>query len=624
MPADFRFPSPRVQLWVPPLFDAANVGEYFGAGPLHGIGRLARGVTSEQARAEAAVIIDRARLAWPWRMPDAWGTQVTVRPLQENMVGGARPTLLLLLGAVGLVLLVACVNVANLFLARAASRERELAIRAALGAGRGRVVRQLLTESILLGAMGGAAGLALAYWTVRVLVTRLPAGTPRIEEISIDGAVLAFTAVLALLTGIAFGLAPAIRASRPDLRSALGEGMRAAGGSVGRRRFSESLVVGQVALAVVLVVGAGLLIRSFWLLRDVDPGFRTEHVVAASVPLPSFAGDTASRSREFYVAVVERVRAIPGVRAAAVTSQLPFAGGVAAAAMEVEAHPTPPGEVAPTPEVVNVTPDYIAAMGIPLLAGRNLASADREGAPLVTLVDEVAAKQLWPNENPIGQRIRFVWLEEWITVVGVVGAVKRDSLNAPALSSLYRPMRQGFPSSMRLVARAELDPASLAASVRSAVSAVDANVPVSDIRTLDELVAASAARPRFTMLLLGVFAGVALLLGAVGIYGVIAFAVARRTREIGVRMALGAESGSVLRMVMREGGTLALIGVVLGLAGAFAVSRLLAGLLYGVTPSDPLVFVTVPVLLTAVALIASLIPAMRAAHVDPLVALRAE
>ena len=625
MPPRVRFPTPEARLWIPSALDPRDVGAYWGSGHLAAVGRMRAGVSFEQARADLVPAIRSTRTLFPWRMPDTWGEGGDVVLLRDSLVGGTRSTLLILLGAVGLLLLVSCVNVANLLLARAAARGREIAIRGALGAGRGRLIRQFLTESLLLALAGAGAGLLLARWTLGALVALLPPEVPRVADFGIDTTVLLFASALAVGTGLLFGLAPAARASRPDLRSALVEGRRFRGASGHGGNLPRTLVVAQVALAVVLVAGAALLIKSAWRLHAVDPGFRTEHAVAAEIPIPSFAGDSVARARDFYDAVVARAESLRGVTAAAVTSHLPFSGRIASSAVDVEVHPTAPGAEAPMIEMVSVTADYLRAMGIPLIGGRPLTEADRETTPWVAVIDETAARRFWPAENPIGKRFKYVWQSEWITVVGVAGSVRRDSLSGPPYPTAYRPLRQGLaPSVAHLVVRADLEAPALGARLRGAVADVDASVPVTDVRPLRTIVSESSARARFTMLLLSGFAALALVLGAVGIYGVIAYSVTRRTREIGVRMALGADGSAVRRMVLREGGSLAALGVVLGLAGALGASRLLAGLLYGVTPSDPQVFALVPLILGAVALVATWVPAHRAAQVDPLVAIRAE
>jgi putative ABC transport system permease protein len=632
MPAGFRFPSPRIDFWVPISLDAspANIGRYWGTSHLNVIGRLRPGVTPQRAEQDAAVLVDRSRASFPWRMPDEWGKGVTVVPLERKVVGDVGPMLLVLFGSVAVVLLIACVNVANLLLSRATAREREIAIRASLGAGRGRIVRQLLTESLILALIGGAVGLVVAAGGVRALLLLLPQGMPRVTEVVIDARVLVFTMATALFTGVAFGLAPALRTSRPALHAALGA-TRSAGGTLARRRLSESLVVAQIALGVVLVAGAGLLIKSFWRLHQVELGFRADQVAAVDVPIPSFPADTATRARAFYDAVLDAVRGMPGVQSAAVASVLPFGGAgsmQSSFATEIEAHPTPPGGSAPMLVRTVVSPDYFRTMGIPLVRGRGLSAADREGGPAVALVDELTARRLWPNADPIGQRFRPVWMKPWITVVGVVGTVKRDSLSSGGEVGVYMPTTHlagfWFPTQMSLVVRTSVPPSALAPRIRSAVARIDRAVPVTAPRRVETLVADSAARTRFTVVLLATFAGVALALGAVGIYGVVAYAVARRTREIGVRIALGARASDVLRMVLREGGVLAGAGVALGLVGALAASRLLAGFLFGVTPNDPAVFVAVPALLGLVALGACVIPARRASRVDPVVALRSD
>jgi predicted permease len=632
MPPGFHFPSPDIGFWVPVPLDPspANVGKYWGTSHMNVIGRLRPGVTVERAEQDAAVLVDRSRSSFPWRMPDEWGKGVTVVPLERKVIGDVGPMLLVLFGSVGVVLLIACVNVANLLLSRAAAREREMAIRASLGAGRGRIVRQLLTESVLLALIGGVIGLVVAAGGTRALLAFLPPGMPRVTEVRIDVRVLAFTMATALVTGIAFGFAPALRASRPTLQVALG-GTRNAGGSLARRRLSESLVVAQIALGVVLVAGAGLLIKSFWRLHQVDLGFRADEVVAADIPIPSFTSDTTTRARAFFDQVLEQARAIPGVKSAAVASVLPFGGTgsmQSSFAAEIEAHPTPPGGSAPMLVRTVVSPDYFKTMGIPLVRGRPLTDADREGGPAVALVDELTARRLWPNADAIGQRFRPVWLKPWITVVGVVGTVKRDSLSSAGEVAIYLPTTNlalfWFPPQMSLVLRTTSPLSTLAPRIQAAVAAIDRTVPVPQPRLVRTLVADSAARTRFTVVLLATFAGVALSLGGVGIYGVVAYAVARRTREIGVRMALGAKAADVLGMVLREGGMLAGAGVALGILGALAASRALSGFLFGVTPYDPAVFVTVPLLLGLVALGACVIPARRASRVDPVVALRTD
>jgi predicted permease len=623
MPASFRFPNADVQLWTVPAVDRASRDYWWGT-YLALVGRLAPGVTLAQAAAEARPLIERARGAFPIRMPDDWGRGVDVVPLRESVVGGARQTLLVLLGAVGLVLLVACVNVATLYAERAAGRTREIAVRASLGAGRRRLARQLLTESLLVAALGATAGVAFAWGALRGLVALLPPGVPRVEEIGIDLRVLGVTAALATLSGLAFGLLPALRASRQDAQAALRGG---ASGHAAGARAPRALVVAQVALAVVLVSSAGLLVKSFWRLHQVELGFRTERVLMAVVPNPVVASDTLARVWAFYEAALERVRALPGVREAAFARGLPFGGGAYFAASVVEDHPTPPGGIPPLPIVTWSTGDYLRTLGIPLRRGRALAPTDREGTPRVGLVDEEAARLFWPGEDPIGRRIRYTWEPNgWITIVGVVGTVRRDSLSAAPAPSLYVPMRQAIAGPMRLAVRvdAAADPAALAPALRAAVAAVDPTVPVGDVTPLGVVVDDSAARPRFTMLLLGAFALVAVLLGAVGIYGVVAAGVARRRREIGVRLALGASAGRVRGMVLREGAALAGLGVAAGLVGALAAGRLLRGLLFGVGPADPAVLLAVPVVLALVALAATLLPARRAARVEPLVVIRTE
>ena len=624
MPPDFLFPSPSVQLWVPVAIDPRIGASYWWGNWLQLVGRLAPGVDRVAAQAEVRSVLDGARSAFPMRMPDDWGRDADVIPLRDWIVGGSRTTLLLLLGAVGLVLLVACVNVANLSLARAAAREQEIGIRAALGAGRGRVVRQLLTESVVLAGAGAAVGLLLAVALLTLLVAFLPSDTPRLAEVGIDGRVLSATVGLALLTALIFGLAPALRAARLDVRAGVGSGTRLSGGTFVRRRLADMLVVAQLGLAVILVAGASLLIESFIRLRRVDLGFQTENVTAANVPVPSFESDSLRRGQAFYTAVLDRVQAIPGVSAAAAVGVLPFGDGIGAGPIDVEDSPTPSGAAFPLVEMTSITPDYFRVMGIPLVAGRGITEADRDSAGGVVVVDEVAARKMWPGESPLGKRIRYVWRKDWLTVVGVVGAIRRDSLNDARRPSVYLPMLESMRVEHRIVARSSVGAQALAPALREAVASVDRNVPIGSIRSLETLVEGSAAHRRFATVLVGIFAAVALLLGAVGTYGVVAHAVTRRRREIGVRLALGARSADVLRMVLGDGLRLALGGALLGVIGAAALTRLAGSLLYGVSPTDPPIFAGVTALMLLVALAATLIPARRASRVDPTVAMRSE
>lgn len=625
MPMDFHFPSADVQLWIPALFAPEVPSAYWWGRPLRLVARLAPGASIGQAHAEAAILFPRARAAFPMRMPDEWGRDVDVVSLRESVVGAARPTLLLLFAAVGFVLLIACVNVATLYVDRAAAREREIAIRAALGAGRARIVTQLLTESLIVAALGAAAGLVIAAGGVRALVAMLPSGTARAEEIAVDGHVLGFTLALAALSGLAFGMLPALRATKLDVQSSLRRDGRT-GDAPRHTAATRALAIGQIALAVVIVTAAGLLLKSFWRLHHVDLGFDTNHVLAAEVPLPSFDRDTTTRGPAFYAAVVARTRTIPGVSIAAAASSLPFGATGYPAAMEIEAHPTPPGSIPPLPIRTSVTPDYFRALAIPLLRGRAFTDADRAGSSLVTIIDSSAAKVYWPNEDAIGQRIRYVWDKNWLTVVGIVGDVTRDSLSSSVQPSLYLPMAQSFAQEMLIVTRAatNADIEKLSPALRTVVADVDPTVPVSDVHSLDGFVADSAARTRFATTLLVLFAAVALLLAATGIYGVMTAGVSRRAREIGVRMALGATSRGVLGMVLRESVTVAAVGVVLGAAGAVAAGALLRGLLFGVGAIDLPVLAAVAALLAAVAVLASLEPARRASRIDPLAAIRAE
>ena len=506
MPADFRFPSPSTQLWLPVAFDPSDRIGMWAMGWLSPVGRLRPGAGLKAAQAEVDAFLPRLREMFPWDMPEEWGRGAAVVPLRDRVVGDVRPMLLILLGAVGFVLLIACANVANLLLARAAARQREIAIRGALGAGRGRLVRQLLTESAVLAAAGGALGLALGVAGVELLSATLPADTPRLAEIGIDGAVLAFTAVLALLTALLFGSLPALRASGAGMEAALAEGGRTAGGGRSRRRLAGGLVVVEVALSVVLVIGAGLLVKSFLNVLRVDPGFRTENVVSAMVAPPEFRFPDDEARRDFFDGLQRRLEVLPGVVAAAATSQLPFSDGIYSSVFLIEGRPDPAtrGGDWPLADAAPVVgPDFLRALGIPLLRGRGFTEGDREDSPGVVLVSEALARRYWPGEDPVGQRISFPDApREWSTVVGVVGDVKWEALTEEGKSALYVPLAQARTGPMRMVVRTTGDPRALVASLRGVVASLDAQTPVSDVRTVEQLISSSLQRPRFAMLLL--------------------------------------------------------------------------------------------------------------------------
>ena len=626
LPSGFDYPSGS-ELYVP-----LEYGETFSATTAQGrrgeflyvLGRAKPGVSLEQAEADVRAV--GARLQQEFPETNARLTFDAVR-LRDILVGDVRKPLLVLLGAVGLVLLIACANVANLLLARAAARESELAVRMALGAERGRLVRQLLTESVVLGLVGGAAGLLLAYWGTRALVAARPQGIPRLGEVGIDGTVVAFTAGIALLTGIVFGIVPALQATRHDLVGALKAGGRGGAARRGGNRLRGGLVVAEMALAVMLLVGAGLLIRSFVALTAVDPGFRPEGAVAISVSLQGGAYRDVARRREFFATLSERLEALPGVSGVGGTSGLPLAGGADMLGFRIENREPPPNEVLEI-RAHRVTPGYFRVVGVPLRRGRMLTAQDREGAPRVVVINEAAAQRWFPDDDPIGKRLV---IGDPIEIVGIVGDVKQRSLARDVEPEIYAPYAQWPDRTMQMVVRSscpakagECDPLALSAAIRRELRALDQNLPLGELTPLESVVRESVAQPRFFTALLGLFAAVALALAAIGIFGVMSYAVAQRTREIGVRVALGARPREVVRMIVRRALALAAAGVVLGLIGAAALTRVMESLLFGVRPTDPLAFAAAVLVLTATAGLASYVPARRAAAVDPIVALRAE
>ena len=636
MRADFQLASSKPEFWVPLHLDPRAVGAYWGSGFMPVVGRLRSGATLEQANAELRSQIPQLRRMFPWRMPDALWASVSVVPLRESLVSDVRTKLLVLLGAVSLVLLIACANVANLLLERAAVRQKEMAVRAALGAGRWRVCRQLLTESVLLGAMSGAGGLLLAVATLPWLKAMLPADTPRLATVAIDLRVLALTGGVALFTGILFGTVPAFRASRSNLMEVKMSGQRSR--TKAGERLRNTLAVAELSLAVVLVIGAGLLVKSLWELSNVRPGFQTESTLTARVtPNVSFCKNS-SRCRNFYNDLLQRVQAQPGIENTAIINVLPLSGRIDAFAADLEDHPRNPRDPAPVIFESVVSSDYFRTVGIPIMRGRGFTADDMEPQAMpVALVTAATARRYWPNQDPVGKRVKRVYDKDWVTIIGVVGDVNEYSLASrlPGFveGALYRPYGNGAsksgggptePSEMTLVVRTGSNPTSVTAELHRIVASINPVIPLTEIQTLTTVVAQSVAAPRSTMLLFAAFAGLAMVLGIVGVYGVISYGVAQRVPEIGVRIALGAQRRDVVWLVMEQAGRIALIGVAIGIAGAMLGTRLLSSLLFAVTATDAVTYSAVSILLTAVALVASYIPARRAAKVDPMVALRYE
>jgi putative ABC transport system permease protein len=633
MPESFRFPSAKTELWIPLHNDPRAVFEYWAGDYMPVVGRLRRGVAIADARAEIRTFQSRVFALFPWTMPAGWNADVSVVPLQNGMVADVRVRLVLLLAAVALVLLIACANVANLTLSLAATREKEINVRFALGAGRQRIARQLLTESVLLASMGGLLGLFFASAGLSLLRAALPADTPRLADVHINWQVLAFTGGLAMFTGLIFGLAPALQSSRQSqvLTDALKSGGRGSAVSVSQR-LRSSLVAGEVAFAVLLVIAAGLLIRSFWALSHVNPGFRAQQVVTARItPNESFCDD-AARCLDFYRDVLEQLRNFPGVTVAALVNTLPLDGRVSKRSFEVE--DLNPGEILPVFWLDIVTPDYFRTMGIALLAGRVFADSDTTGAP-VAIVSAETARRFWPNQNAVGRHVRLLDEKEWRTVVGVTQEVRAYDLRQDVPNwirgTAYVPYNRTatletrrIPAEMTVAIRMASDTAQAGAMFRRVVADLNPQVPVSEVRTMSAVVAEAVATPASTTSLFVTFAGLALLLGMIGIYGVLSFLVSKRTREIGIRMALGAQRRDVLLLIIKEGAKFSFAGLVLGLVGAFAVTRLLASQLYGVSATDPVTYAAVAVAMTVVTLLACYIPARRAMRIDPLVALRYE
>ena len=582
------------------------------------IGRLRPGVPLPRALAEA-----RAAVARLERPPGA-DHSVNFVALQEHVVGRLRPALLALLGAVSLLLLIACANVAGLLLARATARRKEIALRMALGAGRPRLVRQLLTESLMLAALGGGAGLLLSFWGLDLLVAACRDFLPRADEIAIDGTALLITILITVATGILFGLAPAAQVDGAGLERSLREGGRSAGSGGARQRLRGAIVVGEIALSLVLLVGAGLLGKSFARLLTADKGFDPENVLSFSLFLPHPSYPLPDQQTRYFQQALETVTGLPGVTGAAAISELPLSGAGTNGGIRIEGRTAPPGSE-PLAEKRIVTPDYFKVLKTPLLKGRAFSEQDSASSPAVAIINEALARRHFPGQDPIGRRIDFNWeTKGWQEIVGVVGDVKQYGLQEDALPAIYVPLAQRPEPAMTVVVRSTLRPADLVPAIQRRLAAIDRDRPMVEVRTLEQVVADSVADRRLPMLILGGFAAAALLLGAIGVYGIVAYSVAQRTQEFGLRMALGARRGDVVRLVLGQGLRLALWGLLIGLLGSFAAARLIAGLLYGIGPSDPMTLAATSFVLLAVALLACYVPARRAARVDPMVALRCE
>ena len=634
MPPEFRFPSPQNDVWVPLEIDPRNSDSYWAGDYMPVIGRLRPGATLAQASAEIQLFQSHVSSLFPWPMPATWNANVTALSLQDGLVGDIRARLLILLVAVALVLLIACANVANLTLSRAAVRGKEIAVRVSLGAGRGRVVRQLITESIVLAAFGGAVGLTFAAGGLSLLKSLLPADTPRLSDVTLDWRVLLFAGALAIITGIISGATPALHASRTELTESLKAGAR---GSTHRASQSvrRALVIGELGLAVLLVCGAGLLLHTLWALVHVNPGFHSENVFTARVtPNGSFCNEPG-RCFSFYRDLVDKVRSLPGVTNAALINTPPLGGRVQKRVVKIENYVPDTATPEPLLWMNAVSPGYFAAMRIPLLRGREFAETDMSGNSRVVILSAETARRYFPNQDAVGKHLRLLGQNEWCTIIGVAADVRGYTLrqNIPEWmdGAMYLPygpgstLRDGrVPSEMTLIVRSSTTRHQLEDSLRKFASSLSDDTPIAEFKPMPVILSDAVSAPRAVTSLFSASAAVALVLGIVGIYGVISFFVGQRTREIGVRMALGARQLDVLKLVIREGLSLTLIGVAVGLAAAFALTRFLSSLLFGVSATDPLHFAAVAALFAIVALAACYIPARRAMRVDPLVALRYE
>ncbi|HVT16726.1 MAG TPA: ABC transporter permease [Thermoanaerobaculia bacterium] len=609
------------QVWVPLVFSPSDLANR-GTLSLGAIARLKPGATVERAKQDLGRV-SRAIQELAPGMGDPW--EVSVVTLKEQAVGNFRKTLLILLGAVGCVLLVACANVANLLLARAAERGREIAVRTALGASRGRLIRQMLTESVVLGLLGGLLGLLLAYWSIGLIIRFNPGNIPRLDGLGLDARILAFTLAISVATGLVFGLLPALQVSSSDVFRPLKEGGSQASAERHRYHVRNLLVISEVALALVLLIGAGLMVRSFQSLLAVDPGFNPADVLTLRMSLPQRKYPDPHQRQAFFQEVLARVRALPEVRLAGLVTTLPLEGGELREMILIAGRPMPPGEP-PNGGLDVVTPDYFRTMGITVLKGRGFTERDREDAPPVVILDEAMARRYWPDEDPLGKRLMIPGVKPvYREIVGVVRGLKFYGLDSDRRPTLYVPLLQfGGERSMAIAVKTQSDPLRMAATLRRTVWEVDRDQTTSAPLTMEQLLTRSVAQRRFNTGMIEMFAALALILAVVGIHGVLSYSVARRTQEIGIRMALGAEGRLVLRSILGQAMGMVGSGVALGIAAAFALTRLLGSLLYGVSALDLLTYAGMSLLLSAVAMLASYLPARRATRVDPLVALRYE
>jgi putative ABC transport system permease protein len=627
MPPSFRYPTPDMELWASMasmynLPATAGIGDWINSRSLRGyrvVGRLQDGVSEQQAQIEMNTIA--ARLAQAYPDSDA-GTGVTLVPLREQMIGTYRRPLVVLLVAVGFILLIACANVANLLMTRTAARDREIAIRRAMGAGQLRLIRQMLTESLLLATLGGVLGLILATWGVQVLLGLTPKEIPRLEAVSVDRWTMLFTLGVALGTGILFGLAPAWHARRLSLNVTLREGSRGISGLSRVKRVRSMLVVSEIALAVMLLIGSGLMLKSFLRLNDVNPGFNSDNLLTMSVALQFVHYQDPAKQTAFFDQALEKIRALPGVVNAGACTSLPPNMIQQGTGIEVEGRPNDPNTPSPSAIYMPATPGYLEALGIPILQGRNIANTDTAQSPGVVVINQTLARRFFSNEDPLGRRLKLEGVTR--TIVGVAGDAKYEGLGLEAGPQVYVPYAQSPFPGMRIVVRTSVEPMSLAAAVRSQIQSIDREEGPTRFATMESLISESLAQPRFNTFLIGLFASLAFILAAIGIYGVISYDVTQRTGEIGIRMALGAQSTDILKLILKQGAVLTLSGLIVGIAGALALTRFLTGLLFGVEPADPATYVIVSVLLSVVAIVACLVPSRRAAKVDPLEALRYE